>query len=78
MGDSKVDLRTLDGSLNFLNYHSPDEAARINHENVNNNFQVLLSNIWESLPDGPGKTVAIRAINRARMECNSCIANSGQ
>lgn len=75
---NKPDLRTLEGAKSFLDYHSPDEDAKINHGNVNNNFQVLMGNIWESLPDGPGKTAAIRAIGRARMECNSCIANGGQ
>lgn len=74
---AQPDIRTLKGALDFLNYHSTDDDARVNHENVNNNFQALLSNIWESLPDGPGKTVAVRAINRARMECNSAIANKG-
>lgn len=75
---TQPDLRTLEGAKTFLSYHSPDADAKINHENVNNNFQVLLENIWESLPDGPGKTVAIRSINRARMDCNASIANGGQ
>lgn len=73
----KPDLRTLEGATYFLDYHKPDEDAVINHGNVNNNFQVLLANIWESLPDGPGKTRFIHALNRARMEANSCIANEG-
>ncbi len=71
------DLRTLEGAKDFLNYHAPDENQRINHENVNNNFQVLLDNIWEGIPDGPGKTLAIRSLNRARMDFNSAIANHG-
>jgi hypothetical protein len=67
----------LSEALEYLSYHAPDEDATINHENVNNNFRVLVENIWDSLPEGPGKTVAIRAIGAARMECNSVIANKG-
>lgn len=72
------DLRTLEGAKTFLDYHAPDADAVVNHENVNGNFQVLLENIWESIPDGPGKTAAIRSLNRSRMDFNSAIANEGQ
>lgn len=75
---AKPDLRTLDGALSFLDYHPPNPDTQPRHERVNNHFQRLLADIWSSLPDGPGKTVAVRALNRARMECNSCIANGGQ
>ena len=71
------DLRTLEGQRDYLTYHAPDEIAKIDHENVNNNFQVLWSNIALSLPDGPGKTRALHAVNEARMQCNNCIANLG-
>ena len=74
----KPDLRTLEGSLSYLDYHAPNPDTLPRHERVNNHFQRLLADIWSSLPDGPGKTVAVRAIGRARMECNSCIANGGQ
>lgn len=70
-------LTTLETALDYLDYHAPDNNQRINHENVNNNFQVLLSNIWESIPEGPGKTTAIRALGIARMQFNSAIANRG-
>lgn len=75
---SKPDLRTLDGAMSYLDYHAPTPDTLPRHETVNGAFQMLAAQIWASLPDGPGKTVAIRAIGRARMECNSCIANGGQ
>lgn len=71
------DLRTMEGAANFLNYHSPDEKARQAHEAVNEDFQTLLVSLWKVIPDGPGKTRFIHALNRARMEANSCIANEG-
>jgi hypothetical protein len=75
---NKPDLRTLDGALYYLNYHAPNEDTLPRHNAVNAAFQKLATELWSALPDGPGKTVALRAIGRARMECNSCIANGGQ
>lgn len=75
---AKPDLRTLEGALSYLNYHPPNADTLPRHNAVNSHFQILMEGLWNYLPDGPGKTVAIRAIGRARMECNSCIANGGQ
>lgn len=75
---AKPDLRTLEGALSYLYYHAPNADTLPRHELVNERFLWLVTHIWNALPDGPGKTVAIRAIGRARMECNSCIANGGQ
>ncbi len=75
---SKPDLRTLEGAKQYLDYHAPNADTLPRHDNVNRSFQLLIELLWPALPDGPGKTVALRAIGRARMECNSCIANGGQ
>lgn len=75
---AKPDLRTLEGAFYFLDYHAPNDDTLPRHNAVNKAFQELINQIWNVLPDGPGKTVTIRAIGRARMECNSCIANGGQ
>jgi len=74
---AKPDLRTLDGALSYLSCHEPTPDTLPRHLFVNTTFRVLMEGLWNHLPDGPGKTVAIRAIGRARMECNSCIANGG-
>lgn len=70
-------MRTLEEALTYLNYHAPDTETQLKHNQVNIQFQDLMKNLWDSLPSGPGKTVAIRAIGAARMQCNSCIANDG-
>jgi hypothetical protein len=75
---NKPDLRTLDGALAFLDYHAPNADTLPRHNAVNAAFQKLWTEISSALPDGPGKTVTLRAVGRARMECNSCIANGGQ
>lgn len=75
---NKPDLRTLEGVLSFLDYHTPNADTLPRHNAVNEAFQSLMIRLWPVIPDGPGKTVVVRAIGRARMECNSCIANQGQ
>lgn len=75
---NKPDLRTIEGAVSFLDYHAPTEDTLPRHNAVNAAFQTLIKELWDVLPDGPGKTVTIRAVGRARMECNSCIANGGQ
>jgi len=74
---TQPDLRTFEGQRDYLRYHAPHEDAKVDHENVNNNFVVLWANIAESLPDGPGKTRALHAVKEAQMQCNNCIANQG-
>lgn len=76
--EGKPDLRTLEGALSYLDYHAPNADTLPRHGAVNIAFQKLWTEVASALPDGPGKTVALRAVGRARMECNSCIANGGQ
>lgn len=76
--EGRPDLRTLEGALSFLDYHAPNADTLPRHNAVNAAFQKLWTEVASALPDGPGKTVALRAVGRARMECNSTIANGGQ
>jgi hypothetical protein len=71
------DLRTIEGQLDYLDYHAPDDEARVRHADVNTAFRALWGQIALSLPDGAGKTRALHAVNHARMEANNCIANKG-
>lgn len=64
-------------ALAYLDYHAPTAETLPKHTAVNQAFQDLVEELWDVLPEGPGKTVAIRAIGNARMECNSAIANGG-
>jgi hypothetical protein len=70
-------MRTLDEALDYLTYHTPDADTLPKYAAVNEAFQVLMGTLWDIIPDGPGKTTAIRAIGAARMQANSAIANKG-
>lgn len=71
------DLRTLEGQLFLLNYHAPDEKAVLRHAVINEAIQVLWQTVAQHLSEGPGKTRALHAVNRARMEMNANIATFG-
>lgn len=69
---------TKEEALDFLNYHKPNDSQMASHAHVNQVFQDCLSNVWDSIPSGPGKVIFIRALNDARMKANSAIANNGK
>lgn len=71
------DLRTKEGALDFVSYKAPDATAQEKHAEVNDTFRDAVACLWDVLPDGPGKTRFIVAVNQARMAANSCIANEG-
>ncbi len=71
------DLRTREGADEFLTYRAPDQERADAHHHVNQCFRDLLAEIWDWIPEGPGKTVLVRDLNRARMSANSAIANDG-
>lgn len=72
-----MSLMRKEEALAYLAYHPPTDETIVHHSAVNIAFQDLMNELWDHIPEGPGKTVAIRAIGRARMECNSAIANGG-
>ena len=71
------DLRTIEGQLDYLDYHAPDAEAAARHGHINRAIMECWLEISSALPDGPGKTRALHALNHARMEANNCIANLG-
>lgn len=74
---SQPNLLTLDGQLDYLSYHAPDGEKLIRHAAVHKATQEFWKQLAAVLPDGPGKTRALHAVNAARMSCNNCIANDG-
>ena len=75
---NQPDIRTLEGAKNFILPKAVDMAAEDAMHKVSYRFQLLIDNIWDLIPEGPGKTVAVRSIKRALMDCNSAISNGGQ
>ena len=59
-------------------YHPPTEAQREIYNRINEVFLTAAQAINSLIPDGPGKTVAIRKLSDARMQANACVALDGR
>lgn len=60
---------------NWHGYHPPSDPSIVEaHERVRAEFLALATSMNGLLPEGPDKTVALRAIRDAAMQCNAAIA----
>lgn len=65
--------------IRFLfQYHPPTAEQRAVYEKINAAFIECASQVAGLLPDGPGKTVAMRKLSDARMSCNAAVALEGR
>lgn len=71
-------MRTKAEAIEHFTYKAPDEGDRARYQKVTEWFVALVDAIYDELPNGPGKTVALRKLADARSAANSCIANKGQ
>lgn len=64
---------------NWHAYHPPvSEAVRDAHEQVREMFADLNVKLNNLLPEGPDKSVALRAVRDAMMQANGCLAVAGK
>jgi hypothetical protein len=60
---------------NWFAYHAPSGPEIVAaHERVREEFGALAASMNDLLPEGPDKTVALRAIRDASMQANAVIA----
>lgn len=71
-------MRTKAEAIEFFTHKPPDATTVPLYSLVSEWFIALVDAIYDTMPDGPGKTVALRKISEARMAVNSAIANKGQ
>jgi hypothetical protein len=62
----------------IFSYHPPTPEQVAIYEQINNAFIQCALNIAPLLPDGPGKTVAIRKLAETRMAANASVALGGR
>lgn len=72
--------RTFDGKeiTEIFSYHPPTEEQRETYAEINAAFIKCAEDVAPLLPDGPGKTVAIRKLADARMAANAAVALEGK
>ena len=59
-------------------YHPWDEGQKLKGAVVRAALVFAVKSIIEHVPPGPDRTVAIRKIREARMDCNSAITHGGK
>lgn len=62
----------------IFTYHAPTVTQQKIYQQINQAFVRCASEVATLLPDGPGKTVAIRKLADARMACNAAVALEGR
>ncbi len=62
----------------MFEYHSWTETQQINGRAVRMALSDAVKVIVMQVPPGPDRTVAIRKIREARMDCNSAITHGGK
>lgn len=62
----------------IFSYHQPSLDDLEKYNKINEAFLNLAQVIEDTLPDGPGKTVAIRTLSETRMIANHAISMKGE
>ena len=68
---------TRENVRDCFSYQPPDAARGIRHENINAATADLAELYFENAPESPELTLAIRALQTARMWANSALATNG-
>jgi hypothetical protein len=68
-----------DEKIEFIfTYHAPNKADAETYSKINEAFIELGKKVIPLLPDGPGKTAAVRKLSDSRMACNASVALKGE
>ncbi len=62
----------------IFSYHAPTAEQRATYDQINAAFLGCAQLLNAALPEGPGKTVAIRKLSEARMQANHCASLEGR
>lgn len=62
----------------MMEYHPWDEAKIARGKLVRDALSKALEVIFENVPASPDRSVAVRKIREARMDCNSAITHDGK
>ena len=67
-------MRDLESVLDQLAYHPATPESAVKHDAVRTALMEAATILWPHVPDGPEKTLAMRALQQAGMYCNLAIA----
>lgn len=67
-------MRSLEEAQDQFAYHPATPESAPKHAAVRDIFRDVLPQLWDAVPDGPEKTLAIRKLQESQMYCNLAIA----
>ncbi len=67
-------MRSLAEVQDQLAYHPATKDSAVKHDAVRTTLMDAAAKLWDHVPDGPEKTLAMRALQQAGMYCNLAIA----
>lgn len=67
-------MRTLDEARQQFVYHPATEDTAPRHAALRDLMEETLVRLWDVIPDGPEKTLAVRKLQEAQMYGNLAIA----
>ena len=67
-------MRSLAEVQDQLAYHPATVESARRHDSVRMTLSETARRLWETVPDGPEKTLAMRALQQCGMYCNLAIA----
>jgi hypothetical protein len=67
-------MRTIAEVCDQLAYHPATATSAAQHDHVRTTLMSVVSALWGTVPDGPEKTLAMRALQQCGMYCNLAIA----
>lgn len=69
-------MRTLDDALNQFAYHPATNDTAPKFATLRDKTAAFVKDVWDLIPDGPEKTLALRGLQAFQMNANLAIALS--
>jgi hypothetical protein len=67
-------VRTLSDALDQFAYHPATPAAAEAFGAIRDKTAAFLADVWDLIPDGPEKTIALRGLQAFQMNANLAVA----
>ena len=75
---TELNVEVCEAITDAFEYHKWDEAKIAAGQRVRQALSAAVMVIVQDVPPGPDRTVAIRKVREARMDCNSAITHGGK
>lgn len=71
-------FHSLNEALATFDYHKPSDEQVDRISVIRNAHKNLVKVVWDNVPNGPDRTVAVRKLHESMMTCNKAIVLEGE